>query len=135
MIRLSTVTPRSGPSAQLRVYAVVMAIVFVAGCVRSPGSVRPTRRISYWEALADLYPAEAVAAAQTDSEKRFAEALASLMAGDLEKAEQGFAQLRLTATDSVIRAGSNLRSSASPLRATCSCWRAEASVSGISWRL
>jgi predicted aspartyl protease len=108
MIRLSTVTHRSGQSAQLRLYAVVMAIVFVAGCVRSPSSVRPTRRISYWEALADLYPAEAVAAAQTDSERRFAEALASLMEGDFEKAEQRFAQLRLTATDSVIRAGSRV---------------------------
>ena len=85
-----------------------MAIVLVGACVRSPSSVRPTRRISYWEALADLYPAEAIAAAHTDSEKKFAQALGSLMAGDLEKAEHGFAQLRLSATDSVIRAGSRV---------------------------
>ena len=80
----------------------------VAGCVHSPSSVRPPRRISYWEALAELYPAEAVAAARTDSEKQFAEALMSLMAGDIDKAEQGFGQLRLTATDSIIRAGSRV---------------------------
>src|SRR5215210_151027 len=108
MIRLPPTTHRSGQSTQLRAYAVLMTTVFLAGCVRSPTSGRPTRRISYWEALADLYPAEAVAAAQTDSEKRFAEALASLMAGDVEKAEERFAQLRLTATDSVIRAGSRV---------------------------
>jgi hypothetical protein len=86
----------------------MLAMALVAGCVHSPSSVRPPRRISYWEALAELYPAEAVAAARTDSEKRFAEALMSLMAGDLEKAEQGFGQLRLTATDSIIRAGSRV---------------------------
>jgi predicted aspartyl protease len=99
---------RPGQRAQRRAYAVLMAMVLVSACVHSPGSVRPTRRISYWEALADLYPDEAIAAARTDSEKRFAQALARLMAGDLEKAEQGFAQLRLTATDSVIRAGSRV---------------------------
>ena len=99
---------RPGQSAERRAYAVLMAIVLVAACVRSPSSLRPTRRISYWEALAELYPAEAVAAAHTDSEKKFAQALTSLMAGDLEKAEHGFGQLRLTATDSVIRAGSRV---------------------------
>src|SRR5215210_2251948 len=108
MIRLPPTTHRSGQSTQLRAYAVLMTTVFLAGCVRSPTSGRPTRRISYWEALADLYPAEAIAAAQTDSEKKFAEALTSLMAGEVGKAEQQFAQLRLTATDSVIRAGSRV---------------------------
>ncbi len=108
MNRLSTFTHRSGQSVERGAYAVLMAIVLVAACVRSPSSLRPTRRISYWEALAELYPAEAVAAAHTDSEKKFAQALASLMAGDFEKAEHGFAQLRLTATDSVIRAGSRV---------------------------
>ncbi|HMI42603.1 MAG TPA: aspartyl protease family protein, partial [Gemmatimonadaceae bacterium] len=72
------------------------------------GVVRPTRRISYWEALAELYPIEAIGAAHTDSERRFAQALASLMEGDLEKAEQGFADLRTSATDSIIRAGSRV---------------------------
>lgn len=85
-----------------------MATILVAACVRTPGSARPARRISYWEALAELYPAEAVAAAHTESEKKFAQALTSLMAGDLEKAEEDFGQLRRTATDSVIRAGSRV---------------------------
>ncbi len=85
-----------------------MTTVVIGACVHSPGVVRPTRHISYWEALAELYPAEAVAAAHTESEKKFAEALTSLMAGDLEKAEEGFAALRTTATDSIIRAGSRV---------------------------
>ena len=85
-----------------------MATIVVGACVHSPASVRPTRRISYWEALAELIPVEAVATARTDSEKRFAQALMSLMAGDLEKAEEGFAELRTTATDSIIRAGSRV---------------------------
>ncbi len=85
-----------------------MTTVVIGACVHSPGVVRPTRHISYWEALAELYPAEAVAAAHTESEKKFAEALTNLMAGDLEKAEEGFAALRTTATDSIIRAGSRV---------------------------
>jgi len=86
----------------------LLGIVLIGACVHSPGVVRPTRRISYWEALAELYPMEAVGAAHTDSERRFAQALANLMDGDLEKAEQGFADLRTSATDSIIRAGSRV---------------------------
>jgi hypothetical protein len=86
----------------------LLGIVLIGACVHSPGVVRPTRRISYWEALAELYPMEAVGAAHTDSERMFAQALASLMDGDLEKAEQGFADLRTSATDSIIRAGSRV---------------------------
>ncbi len=86
----------------------LLGIVLIGACVHSPGVVRPTRRISYWEALAELYPMEAVGAAHTDSERRFAQALASLMDGDLEKAEQGFADLRTSASDSIIRAGSRV---------------------------
>ena len=85
-----------------------MALVLAAACVHSPGVARPTRRISYWEALAELYPTEAVAAARTDSERKFAQALASLMAGDIGKAEQDFGELRTTAADSIIRAGSRV---------------------------
>jgi len=88
--------------------AVLLGIVLIGACVHSPGVVRPTRRINYWEALAELYPMEAVGAAHTDSERRFAQALANLMDGDLEKAEQGFADLRTSATDSIIRAGSRV---------------------------
>src|SRR5512132_2533574 len=101
MSRLSKATHRSRHYAGQSVYAVTMAAIVVAGCVHKP-LVRPARHVSYWEALAELHPSEAIAAARTESEKRFAEALMSLMAGDLEKAEQEFAQLRGTATDSVI---------------------------------
>ena len=85
----------------------MLAALVVAGCVHTP-TVRPARRVSYWEALADLHPVAAIAAARTESEKKFAEALLSLMTGDFEKAEQEFALLRGTATDSVIRAGSRV---------------------------
>ena len=108
MIRLSRAThsARHGERRWLRV--ILIAVVTAGACVHSPTLVRPTRRISYWEALADLYPAEAVAAARTDSEKKFAQALTNLMAGDLEKAEQALAELRKTAPDSIIRAGSRV---------------------------
>ncbi|MDP9205157.1 MAG: aspartyl protease family protein [Gemmatimonadota bacterium] len=108
MNRPPTATHRSRHSARRRMYAVLMGTAVVGACIHSPVAVRPARRISYWEALAELYPAEAVAAARTDSEKRFAQALTSLMAGDLEKAEEGFGELRRTATDSIIRAGSRV---------------------------
>ena len=85
-----------------------MATIFAMACVHAPGSGRPTRHVGYWEALADLHPVEAIAVARTISEKDFAEALKNLMAGDLEKAEQGFAELRRTATDSIIRSGSRV---------------------------
>jgi len=80
----------------------------IAGCVHGPGSLRRERRVSYWEALADLIPADAIASARTPSEREFAEALANLMSGDLEKAEHRFGVLKNTATDSIIRAGSRV---------------------------
>ena len=80
----------------------------MAACVHAPVTPRPVGRVSYWEALAELLPVDAAAAARTESEKKFAEALNSLMAGDLVKAEQGFGELRRTATDSIIRAGSRV---------------------------
>jgi hypothetical protein len=58
--------------------------------------------------LAELTPADAITAARTPSEKEFAEALGNLMSGDLGKAEQRFGELRRTATDSIIRAGSRV---------------------------
>jgi hypothetical protein len=78
------------------------------GCVHSSSSLREQRRISYWEALAELVPADAIIAARTPSEKEFAEALGNLMAGDLGRAEQRFGELRRTANDSIIRAGSRV---------------------------
>jgi hypothetical protein len=80
----------------------------MAGCLHSSSSLRQERRVSYWEALADLTPADAITAARTPSEKEFAEALGNLMSGDLGKAEQRFGELRRTATDSIIRAGSRV---------------------------
>jgi predicted aspartyl protease len=79
----------------------------LAGCVHN-SSPRQERRLSYWEALAELYPADAVTSARTPSEKEFAEALGNLMSGDLEQAEKRFGALRGTATDSIIRSGSRV---------------------------
>jgi hypothetical protein len=78
------------------------------GCVHSSSSLREQRRISYWESLAELVPADAIVAARTPSEREFAEALGNLMSGDLGKAEQRFGELRRTATDSIIRSGSRV---------------------------
>ncbi|HXN75569.1 MAG TPA: retropepsin-like aspartic protease, partial [Gemmatimonadaceae bacterium] len=87
---------------------IVLLAAGIVGCFHSPGAIRQERRISYWEALAELHPAEAITSARTPSEKEFAEALGSLMSGDLEMAEQRFGKLRVTATDSILRAGSRV---------------------------
>lgn len=84
-----------------------LLLICLAGCVHS-ASIRQERRVSYWEALAELHPKDAIASARTPSEKEFAEALENLMYGELEKAEQRFGTLRSTATDSIIRAGSRV---------------------------
>jgi len=87
---------------------IVLLAIAMLGCVHSSSKLREQRRISYWEALAELIPADAVIAARTPSEKEFAEALGNLMSGDLAQAEQRFGALRRTATDSIIRAGSRV---------------------------
>ena len=86
----------------------MLLAIGMLGCVHSSSSLREQRRISYWEALAELVPADAIIAARTPSEKEFAEALGNLMSGDLGKAEQRFGELRRTANDSIIRAGSRV---------------------------
>ena len=86
----------------------LLAAITISACFHSPGAVRPSRHLNYWEALADLHPDEAVEAARTPSEKAFAQALKSLMEGDIDTAEKGFGQLRRTASDSVIRTGSRV---------------------------
>jgi len=101
-------THRPRQSAERRVYAILLAAMVLAGCVHRPEAALPERRVSYWEALAELHPNAAIAAARTQSEKEFAEALRSLMAGEFENAEQRFAQLRQTATDSIIRSGARV---------------------------
>lgn len=80
----------------------------VFACVHNPAAARLPRHMSYWEALAELYPADAVLAARTESEKEFAEALDNLMSGDIETAERRLSTLRQTANDSIIRAGSRV---------------------------
>ena len=80
---------------------------FVAGCFHN-APPRPAHRANYWEALAELHPSDAIAAAHTPSETEFAEALGDLMSGDIGKAEDRFAKLRNSAEDSVIRAGSRV---------------------------
>ncbi|HZF71872.1 MAG TPA: retroviral-like aspartic protease family protein [Gemmatimonadaceae bacterium] len=87
---------------------VMLLAVFLAGCFHNARSARPARHVNYWEALAELHPADALAAAHTPSETEFAEALNNLMSGDIEKAEQRFSKLRTSASDSVIRAGSRV---------------------------
>src|SRR3954465_8075278 len=108
MSRLPRGTHRSRQSAKWRTYPVLMATVVLAACVHTPVSVQGPRRVSYWEALAELGPAEAAASARTESEKQFAGGLRSLMGGDFGNAEQLFGQLHRTATDSIIRTGSRV---------------------------
>lgn len=79
----------------------------LAGCFHA-GPPRIVHPANYWEALAGLHPADAVAAAQTPSETEFAEALGDLMSGDIQRAEDRFEKLRNSATDSIIRAGSRV---------------------------
>ena len=110
--RLSTMPPQQGSGTALRFCRTGSTILLLAiggaGCFHSSRALRQERRISYWEALAELHPAEAITSARTPSEKEFAEALGNLMSGDLEMAEQRFGKLRGTATDSIIRAGSRV---------------------------
>ena len=85
-----------------------MAAIAISACFHSSAALRPAHRINYWEALAELHPDDAVEAARTPSEKAFAQSLQNLMEGEIDKAEQGFGQLRRTASDSIIRAGSRV---------------------------
>ena len=87
--------------------AVILPFTLVC-CFHGSGAPRPTRQANYWEALSELHPTQAIAAARTPSEKEFAEALGDLMSGHIERAEVRFADLRQTSPDSVIRAGSRV---------------------------
>src|SRR4051812_44576532 len=94
------------PVAPLRSIAAIAIVL--AGCVHSSSALHARRHVSYWEALAELHPDDAIANAHNESEREFAEALRNLMDGDLEKAEQRFGKLRATASDSVLRSGSRV---------------------------
>src|SRR5258706_156570 len=87
---------------------IVLLAIGTAGCFHSSRALRPERRISYWDALAELHPDEAITAARTPSETEFGEALGNLMSGNLEQAELRFGKLRGVATDSIIRAASRV---------------------------
>ncbi|MGH7650245.1 MAG: aspartyl protease family protein [Gemmatimonadaceae bacterium] len=80
----------------------------LSACAHSSAALHATRRINYWEALAELNPDDALASARTPSEKEFARSLQSLMKGEMDSAEQEFGALRRTAADSVIRSGSRV---------------------------
>jgi len=94
--------------APCRIWVVVLLTTGLAACVHTSSTLRAPRKMNYWEALAELHPAEAIAGAHNRSEKEFAESLQDLMAGDLEKAEAGFGELRRTASDSIIRTASRV---------------------------
>lgn len=87
---------------------VALAVITVLACFHSPGALRSAHTLNYWEALADLQPDEAIAAARTPVEKAFAQSLKTLMEGDLNTAEKGFGELRRTAGDSIIRTASRV---------------------------
>jgi len=86
----------------------LLALLLLVACTSVPRSEPRAAEINYWEALARLESAKAIAAARTRTERDFAEALHSLMLGDVEKAEHGFDSLRRHATDSVLRSGSRV---------------------------
>ena len=96
------------PQAGSRACGGVLAAIAISACFHSSAALRPAHRINYWEAIAELNPDDAVEAARAPSEKAFAQSLRNLMEGDIDKAEQGFGQLRHTANDSIIRAGSRV---------------------------
>ena len=87
--------------------AIALLSLGLMACAHKP-ALRPAHRLSYWEALAELHPVDAIGAARTETEREFAEALGNLMAGDLENAELRFNKLRREAKDSVIRTGSRV---------------------------
>ncbi len=108
MKRLTTATHRSRQSAKWRSVAALIVAIVIMGCVKAPSSLKPSRRVSYWESIAMLQPADAIAVARTESEKMFAQGLSYLMEGDFEKAESDFGELRQTATDTTIRTASRV---------------------------
>jgi clan AA aspartic protease (TIGR02281 family) len=88
--------------------ALAIVAIVLSGCAHSSSALHARRHVSYWEALAELHPVDAVASARTESEKEFAEALGNLMNGEMEKAESRFGKLRAVATDTTIKTGSRV---------------------------
>jgi predicted aspartyl protease len=86
----------------------LLALLSLVACTSTPRPEPRVADINYWEALARLESAKAMAVARTPTERDFAEALHSLMQGDVAKAEREFDSLRRLATDSVLRSGSRV---------------------------
>jgi len=86
----------------------LLTLLCLVACTSIPRSEPHAGDINYWEALARLESERAIAVARTETERAFAEALHSLMLGDVEKAEREFDSLRRSATDSVLRSGSRV---------------------------
>jgi len=86
----------------------LLTLLCLVACTSIPRSEPHAADINYWEALARLESERAIAVARTETERAFAEALHSLMLGDVEKAEREFDSLRRSATDSVLRSGSRV---------------------------
>jgi hypothetical protein len=86
----------------------LLALLSLVACTSVQRAEPRPADINYWEALARLESAKAVVVARTRTERDFAIALHSLMEGDVEDAEQGFALLRRSTTDSVLRSGARV---------------------------
>ena len=84
MSRLPRATQWSRQYTKRGVHAVVGAAFAMAACVHAPRPSRPAIHVSYWEALAELHPVEAAAAARTESE-RSSPKLWEPNAGDVDK--------------------------------------------------
>lgn len=86
----------------------LLALLSLVACTSVHRSEPRAADINYWEALARLESVKAIAVARTRTERDFAEALHSLMIGDVARAERGFDSLRRLAGDSVLRSGSRV---------------------------
>jgi len=86
----------------------LLALLMVLACTSLPRTEPRGTDINYWEALARLESAKAIDVSRTQTERDFAQALHSLMLGDVGKAELGFDLLRRSAADSVLRSGSRV---------------------------
>jgi len=86
----------------------LLALLIALACTSLPRTEPRGTDINYWEALARLESAKAIDVSRTQTEHDFAQALHSLMLGDVGKAERGFDLLRRSAADSVLRSGSRV---------------------------
>ena len=86
----------------------LLALLTFVACTSVPRSERALAHSNYWDALAALDSDAALVSARTPAERAFAEALKSLMVGDMERAENGFSLLRQLGSDSVMRSAARV---------------------------